>query len=575
MTLLAPDLEREVSTAPTGPRRLSPPRTTRRTALRLIAVGFVVASVYSLVSIGVNPLTLWFERDAIGNLLDRMWPVQLDNAGSVFGHAIDTFFMAFLGTMIAVGLALPIGWCAASNMVGNRLARGVARAVIVLTRAVPDLILAMIFVRVFSIGALAGILALAIHSVGMLGKLFADALEQVDAGPREGVAATGASRWQELMSGVVPQVVPSFIATSLYRLDINFRSATLLGIVGAGGIGLDIKVAQGGLNYPQLLGVTLVVIAMIVVFEIVSTAVRSVILGPAVNARRGWWARLTGRTTVTGSRTTVAVVSPLPIAHRSLVQPWSRERVTMYVFGIACAVLTALSFVVTDVSLFEFLGGVAELPSMFWNLVPKSFDWWDDRFIGDFTETIMMGFAATAIALVFALPTGLLAARNVAPARWVYGAARCFILMVRALPDLIVAVVFVAALGLGPKPGVLALSIGLYAFAAKLFADAIEEVVEGPRDGVRATGATGMQESFSGVMTQAMPSIVGHSLYLLDVSIRSSTVLGIVGAGGIGYSLIGGARLLKWDMIGGLLIILFVIVYAIELLAGWVRKQII
>ena len=76
-------------------------------------------------------------------------------------------------------------------------------------------------------------------------------------------------------------------------------------------------------------------------------------------------------------------------------------------------------------------------------------------------------------------------------------------------------------------------------------------------------------------MTQAMPSIVGHSLYLLDVSIRSSTVLGIVGAGGIGYSLIGGARLLKWDMIGGLLIILFVIVYAIELLAGWVRKQII
>ena len=575
MTLLAPDLEREVSNAPSGPRRLAPPRTARRAALRLIAVGFVVASVYSLVSIGVNPLTLWFERDAIGNLLDRMWPVQLDNAGSVFGHAIDTFFMAFLGTVFAVGLALPIGWCAASNMVGNRPARGAARAVIVLTRAVPDLILAMIFVRVFSIGALAGILALAIHSVGMLGKLFADALEQVDAGPREGVAATGASRWQELMSGVVPQVVPSFIATSLYRLDINFRSATLLGIVGAGGIGLDIKVAQGGLNYPQLLGVTLVVIAMIVVFEIVSTAVRSVILGPTVNARRGWWARVTGRTTVTGSATTVASVSPLPIAHRSLVQPWSRERVTMYVFGIACAVLTVLSFVVTDVSLFEFLGGVAELPSMFWNLVPKSFDWWDDRFIGDFTETIMMGFAATAIALVFALPTGLLAARNVAPARWVYGAARCFILMVRALPDLIVAVVFVAALGLGPKPGVLALSIGLYAFAAKLFADAIEEVVEGPRDGVRATGATGMQESFSGVMTQAMPSIVGHSLYLLDVSIRSSTVLGIVGAGGIGYSLIGGARLLKWDMIGGLLIILFVIVYAIELLAGWVRKQII
>jgi len=159
MTLLAPDFEREVTDTPAGPRRLSPPRTARRTALRVITVGLALGSVYSLISIGVNPLTLWFERDSIGNLLDRMWPVQLDNAGSVFGHAIDTFFMAFLGTMFAVGLALPIGWCAASNMVGNRLARGVARAVIVLTRAVPDLILAMIFVRVFSIGALAGILA--------------------------------------------------------------------------------------------------------------------------------------------------------------------------------------------------------------------------------------------------------------------------------------------------------------------------------------------------------------------------------------------------------------------------------
>ncbi len=574
MTLLAPDFDCEVTDTPAGPRRLSPPHTTRRTALRVITVGLALGSVYSLISTGVNPLTLWFERDSIGNLLDRMWPVQLDNAGSVFGHAIDTFFMAFLGTMFAVGLALPIGWCAASNMVGNRLARGVARAVIVLTRAVPDLILAMIFVRVFSIGALAGILALAIHSVGMLGKLFADALEQVDAGPREGVAATGASRWQELMSGVVPQVVPSFIATSLYRLDINFRSATLLGIVGAGGIGLDIKVAQGGLNYPQLLGVTLVIIAMIVVFEVVSTAVRSVILGPTANVRRSWWTRLTGRLGPNDPTPDAAAIA-LPISRRSVVQPWNRERLTMYLFGISCVILTVLSFVVTEVSFFEFLGGVADLPAMFWNLVPKSFDWWDDRFIVDFTETIMMGFAATAIALVFALPTGFLAARNVAPARWVYGVARIFILMVRALPDLIVAVIFVAALGLGPKPGVLALSIGLYAFAAKLFADAIEEVREGPRDGVRATGATGVQESFSGVLSQAMPALVGHSLYLLDVSIRSSTVLGIVGAGGIGYSLIGGARLLKWEMIGGLLIILFVIVYAIELLAGWVRKQII
>ncbi len=145
----------------------------------------------------------------------------------------------------------------------------------------------------------------------------------------------------------------------------------------------------------------------------------------------------------------------------------------------------------------------------------------------------------------------------------------------RALPDLIVAVIFVAALGLGPKPGVLALSIGLYAFASKLFADSIEEVSEGPRDGVRSTGASPVQESFTGVLSQAMPSLAGNSLYLLDIAIRSSTILGIVGGGGIGFVLISASRLLMWDVLGGLLAITFVLVYAIELLAGWVRKQLI
>ncbi|MDA3015253.1 MAG: phosphonate ABC transporter, permease protein PhnE, partial [Actinomycetota bacterium] len=204
-----------------------------------------------------------------------------------------------------------------------------------------------------------------------------------------------------------------------------------------------------------------------------------------------------------------------------------------------------------------------------------SFDWWQSMFAEQLIETVLMGFAASLISLVVAIPTGFLAARNVAPARWIYATARLFILGVRALPDLIVAVIFVAALGLGPKPGVLALAIGLYGFATKLFADSIEEVKEGPRDGIRATGATRFQEAISGVLPQAMPAIVGNSLYLLDVSIRSSTVLGIVGGGGIGFALLQGAKLLKWDLLGGLLIIIFFIVYGIELLAGWVRRRII
>ena len=189
-------------------------------------------------------------------------------------------------------------------------------------------------------------------------------------------------------------------------------------------------------------------------------------------------------------------------------------------------------------------------------------------------ETVAIGFGATGLALLFALPTAFLAAGNLV-ARWISLPARILILLVRAIPELIVAVIFVAALGLGPKPGVLALAIGIYGFGTKLFADALEEVAEGPRDGVRATGASWLQGMSTSVLPQAMPSIVGNSLYMLDVSIRASTVLGIVGAGGIGFALLQGMKLLRWEMVGGLLICVFIIVYAIELLSSWIRKQLL
>jgi phosphonate transport system permease protein len=112
-------------------------------------------------------------------------------------------------------------------------------------------------------------------------------------------------------------------------------------------------------------------------------------------------------------------------------------------------------------------------------------------------------------------------------------------------------------------------------FSIKLFADNIEEVRPGPRDGVFATGSTRLQEAAVGVTPQVLPSMVGNMLYLLDISLRSSTVLGIVGAGGIGFLLNNAAKTLKFEVMGGIVLCIFGIVYAIELLANWIRKQII
>jgi phosphonate transport system permease protein len=138
-----------------------------------------------------------------------------------------------------------------------------------------------------------------------------------------------------------------------------------------------------------------------------------------------------------------------------------------------------------------------------------------------------------------------------------------------------VAVLFVSAIGLGPVAGAFALVVGTAGFFAKLIADAVEEVDPVPREAVFATGATRPQETFVSVIPQAMPALVGNLLYVLDINLRVSTVLGIVGGGGIGFLLFNSLRVLQWETTGAILITIFVVVYAIELLAGWVRKQIL
>ena len=153
--------------------------------------------------------------------------------------------------------------------------------------------------------------------------------------------------------------------------------------------------------------------------------------------------------------------------------------------------------------------------------------------------------AATGLALLFAIPFSFLAASNTAPGRFVYLCSRLFMLVVRCVPELVVAVIFVAAIGPGPRAGTLALSIGMFGFVTKLFADAIEEARQGIRDGV-VSGSSRLQES----TTANGSSCYFHdsnSMYLLDVAIRSSTVVGIVGGGGIGFLVVNSARQLQWD----------------------------
>ncbi|MGY6502600.1 MAG: phosphonate ABC transporter, permease protein PhnE [Acidimicrobiales bacterium] len=586
---------------------LRPPMPWRRKVLLGLVVGGLVAVWWSFGRTGFSPAALIDGWADMQRLIDRMLPVRFDNLSRTVDLAIETFFIAFIGTSLAILLSVPLAFMAARNTTANRLVFGVARGFIVLMRAIPDLVFALIFVRAIGIGGVggivAGILAIGLNSIGMVGKLYADAIEQIDEGPREAVTSTGASKRQALVTGVMPQVMPAFIGIALYRLDINFRTSTILGYVGAGGIGQLLQLYLSGLRYDRALGVTAVIVVLVLVVEFTSAAIRKSILGgtdPYEDRRltrrlAKAVRRRPGRRTVvdltappsmgaeidpTAARLVhveerVEVVDTSDFDRERLTPPWTPQRRRMTAYATLGMVLLVVSFVYTGVRPWDLVASVWDIMVVATRLVPTSLDWFTPDIRAGVIETMAMAFASTFMGLLMAIPLGYLAARNVAPFRWIYYLARTLVVLIRAIPELILAVIFVAALGLGPFPGVLALTIGTVGFATKLFADAIEEVRQGPRDAIVATGAGRLQEAATGVTPQVMPALIGTSLYILDINIRASTILGIVGAGGIGFYLIQATRTLQWETVGGIIIVIFVVVYGIEQLAGWVRKQLI
>lgn len=190
-------------------------------------------------------------------------------------------------------------------------------------------------------------------------------------------------------------------------------------------------------------------------------------------------------------------------------------------------------------------------------------------------ETIEMAILATLIAAIFSLPIGFLAARNATPHPLMGQVMRDLLSFFRALPELVWALVFVSAMGLGPFPGILAIAVVSIGFMAKFFAEAIEVVNQGAIEGVRATGAGWFQVRYFAIFPQALPDFVGTLLYVLDHNLRAATVLGIVGAGGIGFDLINSIRYFEFERLIVILLAIYLAVTVVDRLSDTLRTRII
>lgn len=217
---------------------------------------------------------VWDAPNQISSLGARMWPPDPSRLEEIVNAMIETVHIATLSTMLTIFIALPVAYIAAQNTTPNRACLWLGRFILVSSRSVNTIIWALLFVAIFGPGVLAGILAIMCRSVGFIGKLMGEAIEEIDRRPVEAMQATGASKLQVIAYAVVPQVMPAFFAIVILRWDINIRESTVLGLVGAGGIGVILQGSIDTFAWQTVATILIAIVVLVLIGEAITSLLR-------------------------------------------------------------------------------------------------------------------------------------------------------------------------------------------------------------------------------------------------------------------------------------------------------------
>lgn len=255
---------------PTAPARFETPGLL---GFALMLFG-VLAIVVSIDGAGVSPGELVSGLPHMGRLVGEMFPPDLGRLDRMALALLETFQMALVGTAFGIVLSVPLAILAAERLTPHPVLYHAARSLISLFRTVPDLVWALFFVASVGLGPFAGTLALMIDTIGFCGRFFAEAMEEVDRGPAEALATLGATRTGVVCSAVMPAAAPAFVNAGLFSLEKSTRASVVLGLVGAGGIGIELKVAMDMFQYAEAATVIILIFALVIAVERASAAIR-------------------------------------------------------------------------------------------------------------------------------------------------------------------------------------------------------------------------------------------------------------------------------------------------------------
>lgn len=253
-------------------RRFTPAQRLARFSVYLV---LVAAVVWSARTVEIIPEFLYDAPEQVVDMGSRMWPIDWGHFWPVVWPAlVETLHIAALATILGLLMGIPVGFLAARNATPVLWLNAIARFILVATRSISTLIWALFFVAMFGPGPLAGALAIAFHSIGFIGKMFSEGVEEANRGSIEALQAAGATRMQQILMGYWPQVIPTFWSIALFRWDINVRESAVLGLVGAGGIGMALNAAIDLIQWERVALILFTIFIVVIIIETIVTQIR-------------------------------------------------------------------------------------------------------------------------------------------------------------------------------------------------------------------------------------------------------------------------------------------------------------
>ncbi|QNO14404.1 phosphonate ABC transporter, permease protein PhnE [Alkalicella caledoniensis] len=510
--------------------------------LKFLIVGIIILAIF-LLSHGVqfNLFRVINGLPSMLDLLSRMSSPNWDYTVQVFDKLIETVEIAIVSTIMGLLLAIPFSLLSASNISPFKIMPYILNPLLSLMRTIPNLVWAALLVSIFSVGKLPGIIALLITAFLISTKLLKEQIEAISDNFLSSVVATGASSFQVLKYCVLPTIKTSAFSVFFAVFEINIRSATVLGLVGAGGIGQILWRDLNHLRYDNIATLILMLFLTIALIDMASIFFRKV------------WDEFY-----------------ITVKDDRLYKLYQRVK------PIFTSVFVGLLIFITmrNIDLNRVILGLGQSNQMILRMFNADFTYFSNMIVG-IRESLFIALFATLVGGILAIPLSYLAAYGVSFSNVMAFIIKLIVNILRTFPPIIMAIIFFRGVGPGPLSGALALSIYTTGVLVKLYGEVLENTPKNIKLSLLSVGGGSFEIFQYGLFPHTFSAYVSLVLYRLESNIRTSTILGIIGAGGVGTMLTNNINWRNWERVGLLILGMAVMIIIVDGFSWFVRRKII